>query len=129
MTPDIYAKVASALRARHYSKIASALRARHYDAQSVRGRRGILCVRVAVPGTDCYAWWGITSAWWSSTTTGQTWGGVLYQGPGQIVQVGEFVTTISSTTTDIEKIAEEIAIGIDEAEIEAVSLQELRFEQ
>ncbi len=69
-----------------------------------------------------WAWWGTTAAWWDATTTRATWGAVLYRGPGQIVQVGELQTTISSNTTEIEKIAEGIAIEIDEAEIDAASI-------
>jgi hypothetical protein len=109
---DIHA-VASALRTRHYSNIARALRARQYDARSVRGRRGIRCIRVAVPDSNFWAWWGATMAWCGATTALATWGAVLYRGAGQIVQAGELLTTIPSTTTDVETIAEGIAIEIE----------------
>ena len=109
MPSDVWTTVASTLHARHYAAIAKALRAREYNARSVRGqwRR---CVRVAVPDTDLWAWW--------STATDK-WGGVLYLGPGQIIQVGELTTDVSSATTDVEKIAERIAIMVDEVAIEA----------
>ena len=122
MSPDVWTTVASTLRARHYAKIAKALRARQYNARSVRGRRGIRCIRVAIPDTDWWAWVGTAAAWWSDTTMSQMWGGVVCQGPGQIVQVGELLTTISSTETDVEKIAESIARAIDEVEIAFCSL-------
>lgn len=122
MTPTVCTEVASALRVRYYSNVAGALRARHYDARSVRGRRGILCIRVAVPDTNVWAWWDITAAWCGATTALATWGAVLYRGAGQIEQVGELLTDVPSITTDVETIAEGIALEISEAEIEAASL-------
>ncbi len=118
MTSNKWTTVASALHARHYAAIAKALRTREYNARSVRGRWG-RCIRVAVPDTDLWAWWGISTAWWDTTTARGTWAGILYLGRGQIVNVGEFLTEISSTETDVEKIAEGIAIMVDEAEMEA----------
>ena len=117
MPSDVWATVASTLQARHYATIAKALRARGYEARSVRGRWG-RCIRVAVPDTDLCAWWGISTAWDATTARG-TWAGELYLGPGQIVQAGGLLTNIPSTETDAEKIAEGIAILMDEVELEA----------
>ena len=91
-----------------YADVATALRIRGYDAESVRSRHDTCCVRVAIPYSNLWAWWGIA---------GDRWGMVLYLGAGQLVQIGELVTNMRATTTNVEEIAGRIALEIDEAEI------------
>jgi hypothetical protein len=92
-----------------YADIATALRDRGYDAESVRSRQDTCCVRVAIPYSNLWAWWGIAD---------DRWGMVVYLGAGQLVQIGELMTNMEVTTTDVEKIAMRIALEMDEAELD-----------
>jgi hypothetical protein len=89
--------------------VATALRMREYDAQAVKSRLGVCCVRVRVPHTNLVAWWGVA---------GDRWGMVVYLGAGQLVRIGELVTNMQATTTDVEEIAMRIVIEMDEAGLE-----------